>query len=317
VNDTALAVVVFEGTTMKLKFAVCPASVELLEGDADTLKSSTTKVTGKVVPPPGVGLFTETFSVPPCAESFASRAAFSDVELTNVVARELPLIRTVEVVLKFAPVTLRLTAPAPADTVDGETLFSPGTGLFTVNVVTTDGSPPGFATVTNGVPATAMALAGIAACNCVALTNADETTLKLNVTTEPAVKPFPASVSVNAGPPAVVLAGTSPPTTGCVFAGRIVSGKDGVVPPWLPFPLGLVTEMLIVPELAISPAEIAMLSCVPLTSVVSRGVPLKFTTAPIAKFAPFAVSVKPGPPSTALGGLKDEIVAGGPKTLNA
>ena len=89
------------------------------------------------------------------------------MELTKVVVRVLPPTRTVELVLKPVPVTLRVTAAFPAATVDGERLLAPGNGLFTVNVVTRDGLPPGFATVTNGVPATAIALAGIAACNCV------------------------------------------------------------------------------------------------------------------------------------------------------
>ena len=67
--------------------------------------------------------------------------------------------------MKFVPVTLRVTAGSPAETVAGEMPLAPGTGLFTVNVVTSEGLPPGFDTVTKGVPATAMALAGMAACS--------------------------------------------------------------------------------------------------------------------------------------------------------
>ena len=63
-------------------------------------------------------------------------------------------------------------------------------------------------------------------------------------------------------------------------------------------------------------AEIAMVSCVVLTNVVERGVPLKFTAAPPTKFRPFTMSVKAGPPATTLDGFKDEIVGGGPYTLN-
>src|SRR5258708_34108253 len=94
-------------------------------------------------------------------------------------------------------------AAFPAGTVDGERLLVPGTGLFTVNVVTSDGLPPGFATVTNGVPATAIALEGIAPCSCVALTNADETMLDLKVQTELALKPVPSRIKEKPAPPAV------------------------------------------------------------------------------------------------------------------
>ncbi len=199
------------------------------------------------MPPPGIGLFTVMFNVPLWAKSLAGRAALSDVELTWVVARELPLTRTVELVLKFVPVTLRVAAALPAGTLEGERLLAPGTGLLTINVVTREGLPPGFPTVTNGVPATAMALAGIAACNSVELTNAAETTPDLKVTTEPEVNPVPVRISVNAGPPAVALAGTNAPITGCVFVGRIARGREDVVPPALPPAGGSVTEILIVP----------------------------------------------------------------------
>ena len=50
---------------------------------------------------------------------------------------------------------------------EGAVTLKSATGLLTVNDTTTDGFPPGFATVTSGVPATAMALAGMAACNSV------------------------------------------------------------------------------------------------------------------------------------------------------
>lgn len=140
-------------------------------------------------------------SAPLCARSLTSSAAFSEVEFTYVVVREAPFTSKVVLVLKFVPVTLSVAAGFPAGKLEGERLLTPGTGLFTVKVVTTEGRPLGFATVTNGVPATAIEPAGMAACNTVELTNADETTLELNVTTEPAVKPDPVNVSVKPGPP--------------------------------------------------------------------------------------------------------------------
>jgi hypothetical protein len=71
--------------------------------------------------------------------------------------------------LKLDPVTFRVSAALPAAALDGERRLSCATGLFTVNVTTVDGALPGFATVTSGVPATAMALAGIAAWTSVGL----------------------------------------------------------------------------------------------------------------------------------------------------
>ena len=247
VNDTGLAVVVPAGITIMLKFAGWPAVTVVAAVCTFKLKSPTTNVSAEVVPPPGAGLFTVTLSVPLWAKSVAGRIALSEVGLTRVVARVLPPTRTTELALKFVPVTFRVSTVLPASTLEGERLLAPGTGLFMVNVTINEGEAPGFLTVTNGVPAAAMALAGIAACNCVALTNADETTLELKVTTELAVKPFPVSVSVNAGPPAVVLAGTKPPTTGWVFTGRIVRGNVAEVPPLPMPPTGFDTEILMVP----------------------------------------------------------------------
>jgi len=169
VSNTAFAVVAFAGTIIRLNVAGCPAGTEAAGDCTFNLKSSTTIVNAEVVPPPGAGLFTVTVSAPLWAKSLAVRAAFSDVELTRDVTRELPLTRIVELVLKFVPATLSVIAALPAGTVEGERLLAPGNGLFTVKVATTEGIPPGFATVTNGVPATAMAVAGMAACSCVAL----------------------------------------------------------------------------------------------------------------------------------------------------
>ena len=70
---------------------------------------------------------------------------------------------------------------------------------------------------------------------------------KLKLTTEVAVNPLPVTVSVNPRPPAVALAGTNVPTTGCTDAGRIVSMTGSEVPPpATPF-AGFVTVMLTVP----------------------------------------------------------------------
>ena len=246
-SDTVLVIVAPAGTTIKLKTTCCPAVTEAEGVCTFKLKSCTANVNAGVTPPPGAGLFTVMLSVPLWAKSVADKAACSNVELTKVVWRLVPFARTAELLLKFVPVTLSVIAGLPAGLLEGERLLVIGTGLFTTNVVTSDGAPPGFATVTNGVPAAAIALAGIAACNCVWLTNAEDTMLELKVTMEPEVKPLPDSVIVNAGPPAVVLAGLNAPTAGWVFVGRIVSGNVELVPPPNPFTTESVTEILLVP----------------------------------------------------------------------
>ena len=187
-----------------------------------------------------------------------------------------------------------------------------GTGLFTVKVTTTDGMPPIFNTVTRKAPATAMELAGISACNCVVPIKWEETIVELKVTVEFTVNPVPAMVSVNEGPPAVALAGVNKPTTGWTFTGRIVIVEEEEVTPLPPFPTGSVTEMSIIPCLAMSCAEMLMASCVLLRNVVSRCAPLKFTVVPFKKFKPFTINVKAGPPATTIDGLKEEIAGGGP-----
>lgn len=168
----------------------------------------------EVVPPPGVGFFTETLSVPACAKSRTGRVAWSCVELNSVVGRATPFIRTLEDTLKLDPVTSSVTAGPPVAALNGERRLSCGTGLFTVNVTTTDGRVPGFVTVTVGVPATAITVAGILACNSETLENVEGTGFPLKLTIELEVKPLPDKVNVNDGPPAVALAGDSAPITG-------------------------------------------------------------------------------------------------------
>jgi hypothetical protein len=121
------------------------------------------------VPPPGGRFITETFNVPACAKPLAGIAAWISVVLTYVVGNAVPLIKTVEDALKLDPVTFRLSAALPAAALAGERRLPCGTGLFTVNETTVDGRLPGFATITSGVPATAIALAGIAAWTTVGL----------------------------------------------------------------------------------------------------------------------------------------------------
>jgi hypothetical protein len=66
-----------------------------------------------------------------------------------------------ELELKFDPVTLKVSGGLPGATLCGEMLIAVGIELLTVNDLAVDGIPPGFVTMTSGVPGVAMALAGI------------------------------------------------------------------------------------------------------------------------------------------------------------
>jgi len=86
-----------------------------------------------------------------------------------------------------------------------------GTGLLTMNGEFPDVPPPGagLVTITLNVPAVAMSAGVIDAVTCVALTNAVVRALPLKFTTEDELKFVPFTVSVNAAPPFVALAGES------------------------------------------------------------------------------------------------------------
>jgi hypothetical protein len=216
------------------------------------------------------------------------------------------LIKILEELLKLVPETSSEIAPLPGGTLDGLSELACGAGLFTVNVTTVEGRLPGFATVTIGVPATAMALAGMLACNSVALKKVVGVAFPLKLTTELAEKLLPDTVKANAGPPAVALAGVSAPTTGWMLGGEIVRVKGLEVPP-PPDPLrGFVTVIAAELAVAISLAKTAMLSAVAETNVVCRAAPFKFTAELLTKLNPDTDSVKPGPPATTLEGLMDE-----------
>src|ERR1700747_1949060 len=67
--------------------------------------------------------------------------------------------------------------------------------------------PPGLVTVTASVPVEAMAAAGMAAVNCVELTNVVVGAVPPKLTIETATKFVPVIVNVKAAPPAAVLFG--------------------------------------------------------------------------------------------------------------
>src|SRR5262249_55356507 len=114
--------------------------------------------------------------------------------------------------------------PEPAGT-DAALIVSTG-GVPMRKPSAADVPPPGAGvnTVTWDVPATAMSSAVIAACNCVALTNVVVRAGRFHRTTETLVNDEPFTVSVNAGPPTVVLGGERDVRVGAgVSAGSTVT----------------------------------------------------------------------------------------------
>src|SRR5271168_4544990 len=96
------------------------------------LKSSTTKLLGPDVPPPGDGFATVTLTAPPVATSVAGIAAVSWPEFRKVVVSAFPLKFTVELDTKLEPFTVSVNA-APAAECPGETPLVNGAGLLTVS----------------------------------------------------------------------------------------------------------------------------------------------------------------------------------------
>lgn len=231
----------------------------------------TGKLAGDDVPPPGAELVTVTLSAPAAAMSVARIFPTSDVAPPNVVMRGLPLTLTVAPFMKPVPNTTIEKAAPPAVAFVGEKDVIVGTGLFSVKFAATDAPPPGagLVTVTGSVPPVTISDTRIDAVTCAALTNVVVSALPLKFTTAPLTKPVPFTVSVNAAPPAVPLDGDS-----VVIAGSgLFTAK--FVPADLPPPgVGLVTVIGNDPLFTISVAKIEAVTCVALTNVVVRALPL-------------------------------------------
>jgi len=209
------------------------------------------------------------------------------------------------------PLTVSVKAAPPTRPPAGESVVIPGIGLFTAKFMAVVVPPPGagFVTVTGNDPAVAMSAAEMAAVNCVPLTTVVVFAAPLKLTTEFATKFVPVTVNVNAAPPAVPLVGAMEVNVGTGFGAlEILNTKFAVVPP----PgAAFVTVTLALPEVVISDAKIAAVSCVALTNVVVFALPLNFTTDVETKFVPFTVSVNAAPPATTPVGLSDAIVGTG------
>src|SRR5580704_1521517 len=158
--------------------------------------------------------------------------------------------------------------------------------LVIVNVEAAEVPPPGagFVTVTFAVPAVAMSLARIAAVSCVELPNVVARGLPFQFTLELLMKPLPATVRVNAAPPAAVDAGLKLEIVGAGFAGASMKNVMSLDMP--PPGAGVTTVMSAVPGTAISVAIICATSCPVFGSVVVvRGLPFQFTTEVVSTFS--------------------------------
>jgi hypothetical protein len=204
------------------------------------------KVTAADVPPPGVGLLTVMLADPALAMSLAGTGAVSWLALTKVVVSAVPFHFTTELATKLAPLTVSVKAAPPTVAPVGATDAMLGAGLLMGNVVAADVPPPGagLVMVILADPEFAISLAGIWAETCVALTYTVVNATPFKLTTEPATKLVPFTVSVKAAPPALALVGESEAIVGAGFVTAKLAAPE-VPPPGL----GLVTVMLAVPVL--------------------------------------------------------------------
>src|SRR5437867_9614335 len=187
------------------------------------------------VPPPGAGVNTVTEAVPAVAMSAVVICAVSFVLLPNVVARWLPFHCTMDELMKFVPVAVRVNPAPPATTLLGDREVSVGLGFGAVimNVCGLEVPPPGagLRTVTEAVPAVAMSAAVICACSCVLLPNVVARWLPFHCTMDELMKFVPVAVRVNPAPPATTLLGDREVSVGLGFGAVIMNVCGLEVPP--------------------------------------------------------------------------------------
>jgi hypothetical protein len=163
-------------------------------------------------PPPGAGLNTVTVAVPGAAMSLAGTCAVRG-PLLSVVGRSFPFQRTTELGAKFVPITARVKVCSPTGAQLGSRELIVGMGfvpLLMAKLTRFELPPPGagLVTITAAVPAEAIAAAGIAAVNCVELTNVAVSVVPPKLTIEAAIKLAPLTVRVKpAALPATILVG--------------------------------------------------------------------------------------------------------------
>jgi hypothetical protein len=250
------------------------------------------------------------------------------VALTNVVVRvDLTLAVfthcTTEHGKMFVPVTVNVSAelPAAAEVCESDAIVGATSGVAGVESVNgrDDEVPIEFVTVTATVPAKAGSEAGIAAVNCVALTNVVACRAPFQFTTASFVKFEPFTVSVkpcalqNGVDAAEVVDAEMEVIAGDVPAGALIVKRTtfdiSVVAVLLMFCVadcadpGICTDTWAVPGVVRFDAGTGAVNCELLTSVVVRGVPFHRIRAPETKPAPLAVIVNPCAPAVAALGL--------------
>lgn len=120
---------------------------------------------------------------------------------------------------QLLPLAVRVKDAVPAMAEAGEMDVNVGGGLM-VKPRLAEAAPPGFATETLAVPAACSSAAGTVAVSCVVLTNVVASGEPFHKTDAPDAKPLPATVNVNAWPPAVAVLGARLETTA---AGALVT----------------------------------------------------------------------------------------------
>src|SRR5215471_19289083 len=148
------------------------------------------------------------------------------------------------------------------------------------------------------------------AVSCVALTKVVVRLAPFTCTVAPLTKFVPFTVKVNAAPPAVALLGERLLMVGTGLLTVKVAAAD-VPPPGV----GFVTFTESVPAVAMSLAGMLAVTCVALTKVVVRLLPLTWTVAPLAKLVPLTVNVNAAPPAVALLGERLLMVGTGLLTV--
>jgi len=157
------------------------------------------------VPPHGLTTVIE--AVPGLAMRAADTVAVSCVEETNVVVSAAPFQFTIEVEMKFVPLTVNVNCGSPAAAQIGLSELMVGTAaMVSVTAPEVDAHPP---TVIEAVPGVAISEAGTMAVSCFELTNVVTRGLPFQYTVSPWMKALlgPFTVRVNCGPPAAMQVG--------------------------------------------------------------------------------------------------------------
>jgi hypothetical protein len=174
-----------------------------------------------------VGCATVTLTEPALAIAEAGTTAVRLVALPYVVVSGVEPNITVELAVKPVPVTLRANCAPPFTAEAGLRLAMAGP-LVTVNVLFVEDDPPGFATWTFAVPASATSAAVTAAVSDVALTWVVVSDIVPQTTVEPLRKFVPVTVIVKPDDPAMPVAGLSEVSVG-PFTWNVLAAEDEVL----------------------------------------------------------------------------------------